>query len=512
MALLSAGAFAQTSNLWRPQPNPTPPPCPQIRQFYNISGSFQQIDCNGVITTISAGANLQDPGANGMLARIAVNTTAARTITGTAGRITVADGNGLAGNPTIDIGANVATSSNNLSFFAATTSAQLAGAISDETGSGSLVFNSSPTIVTPTIASFANAAHNHEGAAGGGQFNASNVFSAGSVPLARGGTGSSLADPNAHRLLGWDDTNGDVRFFIIGSGLNYDANTDTLSVTVGGLNDPGANGIVARTALNTTVARTLQQPAAGLTITNPGGVAGDPTFTLANDLGALEGLSSAGVAVRATTDTWALRTLTGTANRIVVANGNGASDNPTFDIGSDVVTLTGTQTLTNKTVRGYPRSIEVSTTTVGNVGTGLDNLHSFSLLAGSLANNGDYLRIRYGGAFATNDNDKRIRISFDGQTAHDPGLFDQDSGTWVYDIVYTRVSATTVRASALILWNFINRDGAGTVAGNGLFSAPAVLLTVADLNVNPVTLLVQAEGTSNDDITQNLSIVELVQR
>lgn len=41
-----------------------------------------------------------------------------------------------------------ATSSNNLSYFASTTSAQLAGVISDETGSGALVFGTSPTFTT----------------------------------------------------------------------------------------------------------------------------------------------------------------------------------------------------------------------------------------------------------------------------------------------------------------------------------------------------------------------------
>ena len=64
---------------------------------------------------------------------------------------------------------NIARDTNNLSFFAATTSAQLAGIISDETGTGVLVFGTSPTIVTPTIASFTNAGHNHQDAAGGGQ-------------------------------------------------------------------------------------------------------------------------------------------------------------------------------------------------------------------------------------------------------------------------------------------------------------------------------------------------------
>ncbi len=49
-------------------------------------------------------------------------------------------------------GNSVPNSTDNLSFFAATTSAQLAGVISDETGSGVLVFGTSPTLAgTPNI-------------------------------------------------------------------------------------------------------------------------------------------------------------------------------------------------------------------------------------------------------------------------------------------------------------------------------------------------------------------------
>lgn len=61
-----------------------------------------------------------------------------------------------------------ALTSNPLSQFAATTSSQLLGVMSDETGTGSLVFGTSPTIVTPTIASMTNANHDHTDAAGGG--------------------------------------------------------------------------------------------------------------------------------------------------------------------------------------------------------------------------------------------------------------------------------------------------------------------------------------------------------
>ena len=45
----------------------------------------------------------------------------------------------------------VARKTDNLSAFAATTSAELAGVVSDETGSGSLVFATSPTLVTPVL-------------------------------------------------------------------------------------------------------------------------------------------------------------------------------------------------------------------------------------------------------------------------------------------------------------------------------------------------------------------------
>jgi hypothetical protein len=59
--------------------------------------------------------------------------------------VTLADGN-----TTLQTG-TMAVTGTNLSQFAATTSSQLAGVISDETGSGALVFATSPTLVTPAL-------------------------------------------------------------------------------------------------------------------------------------------------------------------------------------------------------------------------------------------------------------------------------------------------------------------------------------------------------------------------
>jgi hypothetical protein len=60
--------------------------------------------------------------------------------------------NGLTINSTtIPTSATLAKTSDKLSVFAATTSAELAGVISDETGSGALVFANTPTLTDPTV-------------------------------------------------------------------------------------------------------------------------------------------------------------------------------------------------------------------------------------------------------------------------------------------------------------------------------------------------------------------------
>jgi hypothetical protein len=112
-------------------------------------------------------------------------------------------------------------------------------------------------------------------------------------------------------------------------------------------------GILARSAANTPVARSLTAPAAGITIMNPGGIAGSPTFALANDLAAVEGLAGTGLAVRIATDTWANRTLTAGAG-ITVTNGDGVAGNPTAALSATAVSAAS-----------YPTSGQVPTFTVG---------------------------------------------------------------------------------------------------------------------------------------------------
>src|SRR5262245_51963507 len=166
----------------------------------------------------------------------------------------------------------------------------------------------------------------------------------------------------------------------------------------------------------------------------------------------------------------------------------------------------------NGQIVGVGKTVHTNVTATGNVGGGLDNLHSFTLPAGSLNANNDYVEAIYAGTFSTNDNNKRIVISFGSQTVDDSSLQDQDSGSWEYRITYFRLSSTSVRFVTRAVWGIIAADGAASMTGsNGRVFTNTNTIAVADMSLNNLPLLVQAEGTANNDIQQILSIVQLTQ-
>lgn len=136
------------------------------------------------------------------------------------------------------------------------------------------------------------------------------------APTAAGGTNTTQIATTAF-----------VTSAIAAAGSSYQASDADLAAIAA----LASTGFAVRTASNTWAQRSLTAPAAGFTITDGNGVSGNPTFVLANDLAALEGLGSTGIAVRTGTDAWAQRTITGSAG-ITVSNGDGVSGNPTLTI------------------------------------------------------------------------------------------------------------------------------------------------------------------------------------
>ena len=125
---------------------------------------------------------------------------------------------------------------------------------------------------------------------------------------------------------------------------------------------------------------TLVAPAAGLTITPSGATF---TFALANDLAALEAMSGTGLVARTASETYAQRTITGTASRIVVTNGSGVSGNPTLDIDSGYVgqaSITTLGTIGTGTWAG-------TTVAVNHGGTGQTSYTDGQLLIGNTSGN-----------------------------------------------------------------------------------------------------------------------------
>ncbi len=94
----------------------------------------------------------------------------------------------------------------------------------------------------------------------------------------------------------------------------------------------GGTGIVVKTGAGTSATRSLTAPAAGFTIGNPDGVAGNPLFALSDDLAALEGMASTGLVSRTAANTYAQRTLAVVGTNASWANAAGIAGDPTLTL------------------------------------------------------------------------------------------------------------------------------------------------------------------------------------
>lgn len=136
----------------------------------------------------------------------------------------------------------------------------------------------------------------------------------------------------------------------------------------------------------------------------------------------------------------------------------------------------------------------VSTTQVGNVGTGDDTLHSYSLPANSLASNNQSIHIK---AFGSCNAGKTIRVKFGGTTI--VNLTSVGSGEWIAEAVVFRTGATTQKC-----FGRIQTSG----GGSGVYDGHVNYITASETLSGAVTVAITGEGSSNNDVVCQTSIIE----
>jgi hypothetical protein len=172
------------------------------------------------------------------------------------------------GDTTLQAG-TMAVTGTGLGQFASTTSLQLAGVISDETGSGSLVFATSPTLVTPNLGTPSAATLTN--ATGlpidGGTIN--------TLPVNRGGTGQTTYT-NGQLLIG--NTTGNTltkATLTAGSGISITNGAGAITIAATG----GGSGTVTSVALS---GGTTGLTVSGSPITTSGTITLAGTLAVAN--------------------------------------------------------------------------------------------------------------------------------------------------------------------------------------------------------------------------------------
>lgn len=171
-----------------------------------------------------------------------------------------------------DLPIGVGLTASTLAQFAATTSSQLAGVISDETGTGSLVFANTPTLITPVLgvatATSINKVAITAPATGATLTIPDGVTftgpsSSGTAVIQGSATGSGLTMATA-RLLGRSTAStGAIEEISVGSGLTLSAGT--LSASGGGssTNTTLATAAGTATCTNTTTETTISPTVSG---------------------------------------------------------------------------------------------------------------------------------------------------------------------------------------------------------------------------------------------------------
>ncbi len=264
----------------------------------NNTRIFQRLSIYGTIDATTLG--------NGLIVQTSALNFAVRTIVGTAAEVAVANGAGIADNPTISLPSALTFTGKTVTGGSFSGPAISGGTISGATISGSTITGISPVLTLST------------------------------------------------------DASGSATFTNLGSA--------TLALTLATVNsNVGSFGSATAAPVLTVNGKGLVTAAAAVTITPAfSSITGTPTsavgygITNGAQIDALGALATNGIIARTTTSTIAARTLTGTANQVLISNGDGVSANPTFSLPQSIDTA-ATPTFATITLNGLTASRLLST-------------------------------------------------------------------------------------------------------------------------------------------------------
>lgn len=172
-------------------------------------------------------------------------------------------------------------------------------------------------------------------------------------------------------------------------------------------------------------------------------------------------------------------------------------------------------------IAGVPKNIFRETNFVGNIGTGLDTLRSFTFPPKSFKiDQQDYIKVLIGGGFANNDDNKRIQVSFGGNVLFNTGSLDLDDFGYFYYLVVFRLGNTIFNWGLNYnLGQFVSDSGTPPVnttsPGSTLGARNGNIFTLSGgttFDGNSQTLLLEAESATATDnnIINNIWIGEMV--
>ena len=166
-------------------------------------------------------------------------------------------------------------------------------------------------------------------------------------------------------------------------------------------------------------------------------------------------------------------------------------------------------------IAGVPKNVFRETNSVGNIGTGLDTLRSFTFPPKSFKiDQQDYFKFLIGGGFGSNDDDKRIQLEFGGNVIANTTLLDLDSNGYFWTGCIFRLSVTQVNIIISALSGNTRIDSLGAISSSGsemkMHSHNILTVNNMDTNNNDFVLKAESATATDNNIINNIWIGEMV--